>query len=100
MSSTLPIQFTGNIDITDAIREFTHNKFEHLGHHTKNILNIHIAFDVNKQRHKVTARIKLAHKGVITTSQETDDLYASIEATAHNVKDQLNKIHDKQTEHR
>ena len=100
MSSEPTIQFTGNISITDAIRDFTYKKFSHLKQHNKNISDVHLIFEVNNQRHKATAKVNLAHKGTINASEETDDLYASIEAVVHNLKQQLSKIHDKETEHR
>ena len=51
-------QITGhNIEITNALREFTEKKLQRLQKHVDNITSVHITFDVDKDDQIVEGQI-------------------------------------------
>ena len=93
-----------NIEITDAIREYVHQKIEKAVNHFQNITNqvdVHLSVARNprinpKQSAEVTV---FANGNVIRAEENSENLYASIDLVADKITRQLRKYkerrHDK-----
>lgn len=91
----MQIQFTGqNVEITQALRNFTEEKFERIKRFTNMISNIHVTFNIDKFRQIAEAHIKL-HGGEIHARSEADKMYDSIEDLVDKLVKQLTKYKEK-----
>ncbi len=89
------ITFTGHhIDVTEALKEFTTNKFARLKKHYDRIIGIDVVFDVQKQSQIAKAKITVPG-AVINASAEREDMYAAIDALADELNRQLIKHKEK-----
>ncbi|NEO49669.1 MAG: ribosome-associated translation inhibitor RaiA [Moorea sp. SIO4A3] len=90
-----------NIDITDAIRDYVHQKIEKAVNHFQNITNqvdINLSVARNPRINpKQTAEVTIyANKTVIRAQEGTENLYASIDLVADKIHRQLRKYKEKQ----
>lgn len=89
-----------NIEITDAIREYVHQKIEKAVNHFQNITNevdVHLSVAKNprispKQAAEVTI---YANKNVIRAEESSESLYASIDLVADKIARQLRKYKER-----
>ncbi|NEO79063.1 MULTISPECIES: ribosome hibernation-promoting factor, HPF/YfiA family [Moorena] len=89
-----------NIDITDAIRDYVHQKIEKAVNHFQNITNqvdINLSVARNPRINpKQTAEVTIyANKTVIRAQEGTENLYASIDLVADKIHRQLRKYKEK-----
>ncbi|MTJ13881.1 ribosome-associated translation inhibitor RaiA [Anabaena sp. UHCC 0187] len=93
-----------NIEITDAIREYVHQKIEKAVSHFQNITNqvdVHLSVARNpristKQAAEVTI---YANGSVIRAEESSESLYASIDLVADKITRQLRKYKEKRQDH-
>ena len=93
-----------NIEITDAIREYVHQKIEKAVSHFQNITNqvdVHLSVARNpristKQAAEVTI---YANGSVIRAEESSESLYASIDLVADKIARQLRKYKEKRQDH-
>jgi putative sigma-54 modulation protein len=89
-----------NIEITDAIREYVHQKIEKAVNHFQSITNevdVHLSVARNprittKQSAEVTI---FANGGVIRAEESSENLYASIDLVADKIARQLRKYKER-----
>ena len=94
-----------NIEITDAIREYVHQKIEKAVSHCQNITNqvdVHLSVARNpristKQAAEVTI---YANGSVIRAEESSESLYASIDLVADKIARQLRKYKEKRQDHK
>jgi putative sigma-54 modulation protein len=94
-----------NIEITDAIREYVHQKIEKAVSHFQNITNqvdVHLSVARNpristKQAAEVTI---YANGSVIRAEESSESLYASIDLVADKIARQLRKYKEKRQDHK
>ncbi|PMB01521.1 ribosomal subunit interface protein [Fischerella thermalis CCMEE 5198] len=95
-----------NIEITDAIREYVHQKIEKAVSHFQNITNevdVHLSVARNPRINpKQAAEVTIyANGNVIRAEESSENLYASIDLVADKIARQLRKYkerrHDKKT---
>ncbi len=92
-------QFTGhNVEVTDALREFTEKKLQRLIKHADNITNIHIIFDIDNLTQIAEAKI-LVPGNTIHAKATSENMYNSIDALVDKCIRQLDKYKEKQREH-
>ncbi len=95
----MTIQFTGlNQEMSDALREYTQDKFSRLKKLATNITSIHVTFEVDKFRHIAEASIRVP-KNEFHAKAESEDMYKSIDVLADKLFHQLSKHKEKVTEH-
>jgi putative sigma-54 modulation protein len=83
-----------NIDITDGIREHLQSKMDKTINELVEKADIHVALHVEKHRH--FAEITVKTKGfTVHGTEETDDLYASMDNALIKVEKQLRKHKEK-----
>ncbi|MBD2570915.1 ribosome hibernation-promoting factor, HPF/YfiA family [Anabaena lutea] len=94
-----------NIEITDAIREYVHQKIEKAVSHFQNITNevdVHLSVARNpristKQAAEVTI---YANGSIIRAEESSENLYASIDLVADKIARQLRKYKERRQDHK
>ncbi|TAE54614.1 MAG: ribosome-associated translation inhibitor RaiA [Nostocales cyanobacterium] len=94
-----------NIEITDAIREYVHQKIEKAVNHFQNITNevdVHLSVARNpristKQAAEVTI---YANGNIIRAEESSENLYASIDLVADKIARQLRKYKERRQDHK
>ena len=96
----MEINFTGHqIEVTDALREFTTTKLSKLERHFDKVGNINVVFRVEKLQHIAEATIHMA-KHEVHAHAESEDLYSAIDALVDKLDRQIVKHKEKLTDHR
>ena len=88
-----------HVSITPAIKEYVENKLSKLDKFFHNIQSIHVDLDVlsnskEKDRHQVSVKVFVS-KNVITASDTSKDMYATIDIVFEKLEKQLVKHKDK-----
>jgi len=79
-----------NIEITDGIREHLQNKMDKTINELGEKADVHVALSVEKHRHFAEVTVKT--KGfTVHSTEETDDLYASMDNALTKMEKQLRK---------
>ncbi|KGF74037.1 Light-repressed protein A [Neosynechococcus sphagnicola sy1] len=89
-----------NIEITDAIREYVHQKIEKAVNHFQNLtteVDVHLSVARNPRINpKQTAEVTIyANGSVIRAEESSENLYASIDLVADKISRQLRKYKEK-----
>lgn len=91
----MQINYTGlNIEVTDALRNFTADKFTRLQRHSDRITQIEVTYDVEKLRQIAKATLHVPGD-VIHASSESEDMYSAIDALVDKLDRQLIKHKEK-----
>ncbi len=83
-----------NIEITDGIREHLQSKMDKTIHDLGEEADVHVALSVEKHRHFAEVTVKTRGFSVHST-EETDDLYASMDNALIKIEKQLKKHKEK-----
>lgn len=98
-SQDFPISITGrHILITEAMKEYAKEKLNKLEHLSKDILDIHVTMDIQRQEHRVDIMIK-AGRFVVRTHASTQDMYASIDKAVDKLLSRLGRYKSKMQMH-
>lgn len=93
------IDLTGHhIEITDAIRDYTHNKFQRLERHFSAINKAQIILSVEKLNQSAEANLTVTG-GTIFANASGADMYAVIDALVNKLDRQLIKHKEKLHKH-
>lgn len=92
-----------NIEITDAIREYVHQKLEKAASHYQNLtteIDVHLSVAKNPRiNSSQIAEVTLFANGSVIRAQEnTENLYASIDLVSDKIARQLRKYKEKRQE--
>ena len=92
-----------NIEITDAIREYVHQKIEKAVNHFQNLtteVDVHLSVARNPRINpKQTAEVTIYANGAVVRAEESsENLYASIDLVANKIARQLRKYKEKRHE--
>jgi putative sigma-54 modulation protein len=83
-----------NIEITDGIRKHLESKMDKTIHDLGEEADVHVALSVEKHRH--FAEVTIIKKGFsVHSTEETDDLYASMDNALVKIEKQLRKHKEK-----
>lgn len=95
----MQINLTGqHIDVTPALRDYVHGKFERLEHHFDHIIDAHVVLSVVKETNHAEATLKVPGKSLFADSSEID-MYAAIDALSDKLDRQVRRYKDKLTDH-
>ena len=83
------------MSITDAIRDYVHNKLEHIHLDYPRIVEAHVILDVAKHRHLAEVILHCANHITIEADEECEDMYAAIDAVVAKVARQMRKYKTK-----
>ncbi|MDX8413296.1 MAG: ribosome-associated translation inhibitor RaiA [Mariprofundales bacterium] len=93
------ISITGrNVELTEAIKEYVHEKLGHLKHAFDYVVDVKVTLKVDKFRHRCEVNIQ-ANSININASSETEDMYASIDGTIDKINRQLKRYRAKLRKH-
>jgi putative sigma-54 modulation protein len=98
----VPVKVTGrHVSVTEAIKNYAASRVEHLHLDYPRIIEAHVILDVEKHRHFAEIILHCANHITIEASDETDDMYASIDGVTAKVAQQMRKYKAKiQRNHR
>lgn len=85
-----------NINITDAIREFTQDKLSKLNRWIDEVIETHVILSVEKHRHMAEIVVK-SRLHTFTGTDETGDMYASIGNAVDKLEKQARRAKEKIT---
>ena len=88
-----------HIEITPAIKEFTEDKLRKLEKLLDEPLEIHVVLGIEKHRHMAEIQVK-SRTAVLSGTQETGDLYASIGEVIDKLERQALKHKEKMRDHK
>lgn len=92
----VPVQVTArHMTITDAIRDYVHNKLESIHLDYPRIIEAHVILDVAKHRHQAEVVLHCANHITIEAADECDDMYAAIDKVVAKVERQMRKYKTK-----
>ena len=92
----VPVKVTGrHVSITEAIKNYAVGKIEHLHLDYPRIIEAHVILDVEKHRHFAEVILHCSNHITIEASEETDDMYASIDGVTAKVARQMRKYKTK-----
>jgi len=87
-----PIRVTGrHLSVTEPIKDYAIKKIEGLHLDFPRIIEAHIILDIEKYRHSAEIVMHCANHITIEASEETDDMYASIDAVIDKIARQMRK---------
>jgi len=91
----MKIDFSGRgVDITDRIRDFASSKMERLTRHLDDIRDVAVTLSVEKYRQRAEIRFH-ALKRVFNGTEETSDMFQSIDKVVDKLENQIRKAKEK-----
>ncbi len=92
----VPIQVTGrHVSVTEAITAYAKSRVENLHLDYPRIIEAHVILDVEKHRHTAEVILHCNNHITIEASEETDDMYASIDGATAKIARQMRKYKTK-----
>ena len=92
----VPVRVTGrHVSITEPIKDYVHQKLEHIHLDYPRIIEAHVILDVEKHRHFAEAILHCNNHITIEASHECPDLYAAIDGVVAKVTQQMRKYKTK-----
>lgn len=96
----MQINISGHhVELTDALNDYVHVKFEKLERHFDNITNAQVTLSVEKTRQKAEADVHVAG-GQLFATHEHDDMYAAIDGLIDKLDRQVIKHKEKMKNHK
>ena len=96
----MELEITGrHIDVTPALKEFTEEKLRKLERLLDGPLEAHVVLFIEKHRHIAEIQVK-GRNAVLSSAQETGDLYASIGEVVDKLERQALKHKEKMRHHK
>lgn len=93
-----------NIEVTDAIREYVHQKIEKAVNHFQALtteVDVHLSVARNPRIPKQIAEVTIYANGTVVRAEESsENLYASIDLVADKIARQLRKYKERRSHHR
>ena len=96
----MQISLTGHhVDITEAMRNHVESKFERVGRHFDQVIDVHVILSVEKLRQKAEATIHVNGANVFAETVH-EDMYAAIDGMIDKLDRQVLKYKEKKSNHR
>ena len=91
----MQINLSGHhVEVTDALREFVHNKLGKLERHFDHINSTDVTLSVEKQRQKAEATVRVSGSDLFASVEE-EDMYAAIDKLIDKLDRQVIKHKEK-----
>ncbi len=95
----MQLNITGrHIEVTEALNNYIHEKFNRISRHFDQVLNIDVILEVQKLEHKSEASLYVSGNHIFANSS-SNDMYASIDALTDKLDRQLLKHKEKIKDH-
>lgn len=96
----MQINISGHhVEVTDALREYVHNKVQKLERHFDNITNVQVTLTVEKMVQKAEATVH-ASGAELHANADDENMYAAIDGLTDKLDRQLIKHKEKMVSHR
>ncbi len=89
-----------HMEISDALRDYTHDRVEHAMAEFPRIESVHIILAVEKYRQLAEIVVKAPNHIVVDAKDESDDMYVSIDGAVEKAAKQLRRHWDKMQDHK
>lgn len=97
----MQISVTGrHFDITDAIRDYTHERVVRTFSDYPRLDTVHVILSVEKYRHRAEVVIHAPHHIRVEAEAESNDMYASLDEALERAERQLRRHWEKMTDHK
>ncbi|RKR02532.1 putative sigma-54 modulation protein [Kushneria sinocarnis] len=91
----MQVNITGHhMELTDALRDYVHQKLARVERHHDNITNVQVTLSVEKSRQQAACTLH-ASGAELHADSEQDDMYAAIDALTDKLDRQLVKHKEK-----
>jgi putative sigma-54 modulation protein len=95
----MQINLTGHhLDITPALRDYVHGKFERLKRHFDHVIDAHVILTVEKLRHRAEAAMIVSGNRLFADDVQ-EDMYAAIDCLVDKLDRQIVKHKEKLRDH-
>ncbi|HEX2237004.1 MAG TPA: ribosome-associated translation inhibitor RaiA [Gammaproteobacteria bacterium] len=95
----MQINLTGHhLDITPALRDYVHGKFERLKRHFDHVIDTHVILTVEKLRHRAEAAMIVSGNRLFADDVQ-EDMYAAIDCLVDKLDRQIVKHKEKLRDH-
>ena len=81
-------------ELAPALKDYAEKKVLHLDRYFEHIVNAQLVFSLEKYRHRVEITLHVNGRDFVST-EETDDMYASVDKSIEKLERQLRKHKDK-----
>ncbi len=88
-----------HLDITEAIKQHSTEKFSKIKHHFDHVININMILEVEKGVQKAEATIHVSGADLFAKAQSSD-MYSSIDQMVNKLDSQIRKHKEKLNDHR
>ncbi len=88
-----------HLDITEAIRQHSEQKFAKIKHHFDHVINVNMILEVEKDVQKAEATIHVSGADLFAKA-ESSDMYVSIDQMVNKLDAQIKKHKEKLNNHR
>lgn len=91
----MQINLTGHhVELTQALRNYIHEKLGRIERHFDNVTRVHVILSVEKLRHKAEATLHVAGNDLFAYAVD-EDMYAAIDALYDKIDRQIKKHKEK-----
>jgi putative sigma-54 modulation protein len=87
-----------HVEITDSMRSYVLKRFERIGRHYEQVLDVHCVLTVEKLRHKAEATLMMRGNKIYADATEPN-MYAAIDALADKLDRCVKKHKEKNADH-
>jgi len=96
---TMQVSITGrHVELTEPMKAYVTDKLQHLKHSFDHVLDVHVVLSVEKFRQR--CEVSMQANGInIHGSDETEDMYASIDGVVDKINRQLKRYRSKLHRH-
>ncbi|MEM7394361.1 MAG: ribosome-associated translation inhibitor RaiA [Verrucomicrobiota bacterium] len=97
----MQIAVTGrHMDLSEEVKNYALEKVEHALRDFPRVLHVHVILDVQKHRQKAEIVVQAKNHINLEADDESDNMYASIDAAVDRTAKQLRKLRDKVQHHK
>lgn len=95
----MQVSITGrHVELTDPLKNYVHDKLQHLKHSFDHVVDVHVVLSVEKFRQR--CEVNMQANGInIHGGHETEDMYASIDGVVDKLNRQLKRYRSKLHRH-
>jgi putative sigma-54 modulation protein len=94
----MDLEFTfRNVEPTDAIKTWASKRFQKVTKHLREPTSAHLTLSVDKHRHRAELTVHTT-AGVLRASDETDDLYATLDAVMARIEETAQRAKERARE--
>jgi len=96
----MQVSITGrHVELTEPLKDYVNDKLQHLKHSFDHVVDVHVVLSVEKFRQR--CEVSMQASGInIHGSDETEDMYASIDGVVDKLNRQLKRYRAKLRRHR